>query len=64
MLEIVGKSDIQHGDGFWVECKECGQETKNEFLSDPMDLRFKATCSECGESREFRFNITQWEGRP
>ena len=64
MLEITAKSDIQHGDAFWVECKKCGVETQNQFLRDSFVLRFKANCEKCGESREFRFNSTKWAGRP
>ncbi len=64
MLEILGESNSEYGAEFLVECKKCGEETKNKFLRDPMALRFKATCGECGRSSEFSFNITQWEGRP
>ncbi len=62
MLEIAGKSDIQHGDGFWITCKKCGTETKNKWLRDPIVMRFKATCEECKESRDFKLDVTRWSG--
>ena len=64
MLELLGKSDIQHSDVFSVNCRKCGVETMNEFLRVPVVLLFKATCEKCGESSVFRLNKTQWIGRP
>ena len=64
MLEILGESNGEYSNEFLVECKKCGEETKNEFISDSFVLRFKATCEKCGESREFRFNSTQWQRQP
>ena len=64
MLEIIGKSDIEHSDAFLVKCEKCGVETMNEFLRVPVVLRFKATCEKCGQSSVFRLNGTQWIGRP
>ncbi len=64
MLDIVGNTDSERAGLFWVKCMKCGEETTNEWVSDPFVLRFNATCKKCGESGEFRLNGPQWTGQP
>ena len=69
MLDLVGEANSQYGGIFSVKCKECQQETKNEFISDPAVYRFQATCQNdtcknSGQPQEFRLNTPHWTGRP
>ncbi len=64
MLDIIGNSDAHYEGIFWIKCKNCGEETRNEWVDDPLVLRFNSSCIRCGESGEFRLNRPKWTELP
>jgi len=58
MLRISGQ---QTADYFKIVCEECGEATKNKFLSWGL---FEASCEKCGTTGNWKRDVRMWEGLP